>query len=546
MPITEFSRPVVYGKRGMICSNSPLAASAGLRVLQQGGNAFDAALAVAAVETVTLVPLCGLGGDSFILVHEAASGPSSIGKVTGINSSGVAAAGATSDYYWAQGHKTMPLEGPHAVAVPGEVAAWEEFHQRLCTVPFAELLEPAIAYAQDGFPLSPGISRDLAASVAKLAQFPASALLLLPNGEPLGEGDTLVNKDLATSLNLVAKGGAEEFYRGDLARRLVEGLNASGGLFQEADFASHRADVYQPISTTYRGHTVYQTRPPSQGFLLLEMLNLLEEFPLGEVDPGSPEGIHLMVEAKKIAYADRNRLAADPLLVDWPLDELISKEYADQRRGEIDPSKASSPAVRQPVEVEGDTTYFCVADGDGNAVSWVHSLSNAFGSGFVAPGTGVMFNNRAGRGFSLEPDHPNIIAPGKRTMHTLNCYMTTKDGKPAIVGGTPGGDVQPQVGLQILTGLLDFGMGPQEAVEAPRWWSFPGTDPASINTPMEVRVEPGMPEDTIRGLEALGHKVSPRKPGVYDGKVQLIVFDHQRGVLMGASDPRGDGQAAAL
>ena len=541
MPITEFCRPVVYGKRGMICSNSPLAATAGLRVLQQGGNAFDAALAVAAVETVTLVPLCGLGGDSFILTHEG-----STGKVTGINSSGVAANGATSDYYWSQGYKTMPLEGPHAVAVPGEVAAWVEMHQRFCTLPFAELLEPAIAYAQDGFPLSPGIGQNVADSVAKLAQFPASAAILLPNGSPVGEGDTMINQDLATSLRLVAQGGAEEFYRGDLAKRMVQGLRAGGGLFDDADFAGHQADVYQPLSTAYRGHTVYQTRPPSQGFLLLEMLNLLENFSLQGLGLHSPEAIHLMVEAKKIAYADRNRFAADPLLTEWPLDQLISKEYAEIRRSEIDPSRVSPTAPRQSVEVEGDTTYFCVADSDGNAVSWVHSLSNSFGSGFVAPETGVMFNNRAGRGFSLEPNHPNIIAPGKRTMHTLNCYLTTKDGQPAIVGGSPGGDIQPQIGLQILTGLLDFGMGPQEAVEAPRWWSFPGTDPASINTPMEVRVEPGMPKDTISGLEAMGHKVSPRRPGVYDGKTQLIVFDHQRGVLMGASDPRGDGQAVAL
>jgi gamma-glutamyltranspeptidase/glutathione hydrolase len=315
MPITEFSRPVVYGKRGMICSNSPLAASAGLRVLQQGGNAFDAALAVAAVETVTLVPLCGLGGDSFILTHEG-----STGKVTGINSSGVAASGATSDYYWSQGYKTMPLEGPHAVAVPGEVAAWVEMHQRFCTLPFAELLEPAIAYAENGFPLSPGIGQNMADSVAKLAQFPASAAILLPDGSPMGEGDTLINKDLAASLRLVAQGGAEEFYRGDLAKRMVQGLRDGGGLFEDADFAGHQADVYDPISTTYRGHTVYQTRPPSQGFLLLEMLNLLETFSLEGLALHSPEAVHLMVEAKKIAYADRNRFAADPLLTEWPLD----------------------------------------------------------------------------------------------------------------------------------------------------------------------------------------------------------------------------------
>ena len=540
MPITEFSRPVVYGKRGMVCSNSPLAATAGLQVLQQGGNAFDAALAVAAVETVTLVPLCGLGGDSFILLHEGSSG-----RVTGINSSGGAASGATADYYRSQGYSTMPLDGPHAASVPGEVAAWEEVHQRFCTLPFRELLAPAISYAENGFPLSPKISREFAGSAPKLAKFPSTASVLLSAGSSPKEGETLVNRDLASSLRKVAEGGSEEFYRGRLAQRLVEGLRSGGGLFSEQDFAAHRAEVYDPISVSYRGHTVYQTRPPSQGFLLLEMLNLVEEFDLASLGPEQAQAVHLMVEAKKIAYADRNRLAGDPWLVDWPLEEVISKQYAARRRSEINPGLASEPAHRQPVEVEGDTTYFCVADGAGNAVSWVHSLSNAFGSGFIAEGTGVLFNNRAGRGFSLESGHPNEIQPGKRTMHTLNCYLTTKDGLPAIVGGTPGGDFQPQCGLQILTNLLDFGMGPQEAVEAPRWWSFPGTDPATIDTPMELRVEPGMPEEKIRGLEALGHKVARRRPGVYDGKVQLVVFDHEKNVLVGASDPRGDGQAAA-
>jgi gamma-glutamyltranspeptidase/glutathione hydrolase len=203
-------------------------------------------------------------------------------------------------------------------------------------------------------------------------------------------------------------------------------------------------------------------------------------------------------------------------------------------------------AALQPVEVDGDTTYFCVADGAGNCVSWIHSLSHAFGSGYMAAGTGIVFNNRAGRGFSLTPGHPNEIAPGKRAMHTLNCYLATQDGQPVIIGGTPGGDFQPQCGLQILTSLIDFALDPQAAVEAPRWWSFPGTDPATLNTPMEIRVEAEMPEATVQGLEALGHRVVRRQPGVYDGKVQLIRRDPQRGVLMGASDPRGDGHAGSL
>src|SRR5918996_346429 len=328
--MNQLSRHLVYGCRGMICSNSPLAASAGLKILQEGGNAFDAALAVAATEAVTIVPACGLGGDAFILLYDAARG-----TITGINSSGVAATGATTGYYRARGHQTMPLDGPHAISVPGAVAAWEVVHRRFCTKPLAQILDSAIGYAEDGFPIPPGIARSFASNAPKLAQFPSTAAVLLRSGVPPGEGDRLVNPDLARSLRSVAAGGANEFYRGALARIMIQGLQAGGGLFTAADFAGHQAEVYEPISTTYRGHTVYQTRPPSQGFLLLEMLNLLEGFDLAALGQNSAAAIHLMVEAKKIAYADRNRVAGDPRFVDWPLPELISKAYADERRREI-------------------------------------------------------------------------------------------------------------------------------------------------------------------------------------------------------------------
>ena len=541
MVTTELSRSLVYGRRGMVCSNSPLAATAGIKVMQEGGNAFDAALAVAATEAVTLVPLSGLGADSFVLLYEAATG-----QVTGVNSSGVAATGATADYYRSRGYRTMPIDGPHSISVPGEVAAWEEIHRRFCTKPFPQLLDTAIGYAEEGFPVSPGIGRSFEHAVDKLSKFPASAAIYLTDGIPTGEGDMLANPDLAGSLKQVAQGGADAFYRGPLTKQMVKGLAEAGGLFTESDFAGHRAEVYDPITTTYRDHLVYQTRPPSQGFLLLEMLNLVEGFDLSSNPQNSPQSIHLMAEAKKIAYADRNRLAGDPKFIEWPLDELISKDYANRRRTEIDPERAAINAASiQPADRGGDTTYFCVADGAGNCVSWIHSLSNAFGSGFVAPGTGVLFNNRAGRGFSLDLGHPNVIEPGKRTMHTLNCYLTLRNGLPAIVGGTPGGDFQVQCGLQILSNLIDYGMDPQEAVESPRWWSFPGTDPASLDTPPELRVETGMPAATIKELEALGHQVAPRRPGIYDGKVQLIILDPDSGILKGASDPRGDGQAAA-
>ncbi len=536
----NLSRSLVYGSRGIVCSNSPLAASAGIRVMQEGGNAFDAALAVAATEAVTLVPLCGMGGDSFILAYEAATG-----QLTGINSSGTAPTGATADYYRSRGYEEMPLEGPHAISVPGEVAAWEEMHRRFCTMPFPTLLETAIGYAEEGFPVSPRIGRSFAGSVAKLGQFPASAAIYSSNGGMKKEGEILANPDLARSLQQVAQGGADEFYRGDLARRMVKQLRDAGGLFTESDFADHRLDVYDPISTSYHGYTVYQTQPPTQGFLLLEMLNLVEDFDLGDMGHNSAQSIHLMTEAKKIAYGDRNSLAGDPRFVEWPLQELISKEYAARRRTEIDASRANNGAVAFAEDGDGNTTYFCVADGAGNCVSWIHSLSNGFGSGFVAGGTGVLFNNRGGRGFSLRDGHPNVIEPGKRTMHTLNCYMAFRDGEPVIVGGTPGGDYQPQCGLQVLANLINYNMDPQAAVEAPRWWSFPGTDPASIKTPFELRLEAGMPEAVAQELEGLGHKVARRQQGATDGIVQLIIRDPQTGVLQGASDPRGDGHAAA-
>ncbi len=545
MSITNLTRSAVHGQNGMVCSDSPLAAAVGLRVMQDGGTAFDAALAVAAVEAVTLVPKCGLGGDSFILAYDA-----STGTVTNINSSGVAGSGAEADYYRQQGLALMPITGPHSVSVPGEAAAWEAMHRNFCTIPMADLIAPGIRYAEQGFPVPAGIARAFAGNADLLARHTATADIYLSNGRPPREGEILVNRDLANTMRRVAEGGADAYYRSDLTTQLVAGLNqatADGGLFTENDFAAQYADLCEPISTEYRGHTVYQTRPPSQGFLLLEMLNIVSGHDLTSMTPNSADAIHLLVESKKIAYSDRNRLAGDPNFVEWPLDGLLSAEYADMRRDQIHPFQAGTE-VRPLVPVNGsrDTTYFCVADGAGNAVSWIHSLSNGFGSGVVAPGTGVLFNNRGGRGFSLEAGHPNVIEPGKRTMHTLNCYLTTVDGEVNIVGGTPGGDLQPQCGIQILTKLIDGGLQPQDAVESPRWFSFPGTDPSTLNRPGELRVEVGMPDDTIRDLGRMGHNVVQNRLGSYHGVVQLIVRDGKRGVLTGASDPRGDGQAAAF
>ena len=540
-PRGTLSRSPVLTRGGVVASAAPLAASAGIRVLQEGGNAFDAAIATAALECVCLPPLCGLGGEVFAILYEAKSG-----QVFGLNSSGAAPRQASPQLFWNQGYKVMPAEGPHSCAVPGEVAAYEAILGRFGTRKLSDLLEPAIGYAEEGFPLPAMLGKAFHRFADKLRSYASTARALTKNGEPYQPGEVLVQKDLARSLRRVAQGGADEFYRGETALEIVQALQSAGGLHTREDFAEHAAELYQPpLSTTYRGYTVYETRPPSQGFLVLEMLNLLEGFDLASLGPLSADAIHLMVEAKKLAFADRNVSMGDPKLVQTPLEELVSKEYAARRKAAIDPHRAKvEVSAGLAPQRQGETSYFCVVDAQGNAVSFIHSLFHFFGSGFIAGNTGILLNSR-GRGFSLAPGHPNLIAPSKRPMHTLNCYMVARNGRPFIVGGTPGGDFQPQGNVQIITDLLDFGLDVQEAVEAPRWHSFPGTDQATLDAPPELHTEPHMPEETIRKLEAKGHSVAPGGPGMGFGVVQLIRIHPESGVRAAASDPRSDGHAVA-
>ncbi|MDB5862416.1 MAG: gamma-glutamyltransferase, partial [Betaproteobacteria bacterium] len=461
-------RPEAYGARGMVASAHPAAAFIGLAVLQRGGNAFDAAIAVAAAEGVVLPMKCGMGGDAFVVMHDAKTR-----KVVGFNGSGVAATGATREYYTSRGHKKMPFDGVHSVSVPGALSVYEALHKRYCTLPWADLWEPAIRLAEDGVAINAYISARIAEQEKVLSKHPYSAAQFLPNGRAPEIGARWRAPDLARSLRAVAKGGADAFYRGEIAEKIVAFLKTEGALFELDDFAQQQAVVYTPIASTYRGLTVYETAPPSQGFLLLEQLNILEGYDLAKYAPLSAERIHLMVEAKKLAFADRNRYAGDPAFVDWPLDRLLSKAHAQRRRAEIDPARAQWPQGATFPEHGGDTSYFAVADSDGNAVSFIHSLSSSFGSGVVAGETGVTLNNRAGRGFSLDPASPNVIAPGRRTMHTLNAYMLFRDGSPWLIGGTPGGDQQTQWSAQVITGVVDHGLSLQQAVDSPRWYSFP-------------------------------------------------------------------------
>lgn len=531
-------RPEAVGTRGMVASAHPAAAFIGLSILQRGGNAFDAAIATAAAEGVLLPMKCGLGGDAFVVLHDAKTR-----EMVAYNGSGVAAAGATADYYRSRGHKEMPLDGVHAASVPGGVSVYEAIWKRYCTMPWAELWEPAIRLAEEGIAITDYISRRYEERAERLGRFEYSAKQYLPGGRAPKMGERWAAPMLAQSLRTVAKGGAEAFYRGEIAEKIVSYCKTQGGLFELDDFARQQAVTYTPITSDYRGHVVHETAPPSQGFLLLEQLNIIEGFDLKSLNPMSAERIHLLTEAKKLAFADRNRYAGDPAFVKWPLETLMSKAHAAKRRAEIDPRQSRWPDGAVIPEHDGDTSYFAVADGNGNALSFIHSLSNSFGSCFVAGETGITLNNRAGRGFSLDPDHPNVIAPGRRTMHTLNAWMICKDGAPWLVGGTPGGDQQTQWSTQVVSNVVDHGMPLQDAIDAPRWYSYPGTDPGSLGKSPVLRAEGRVPEASRDALSKLGHVVETLGPWSGGGAVQLIQLDHANGVLRGATDPRPGGLA---
>ncbi len=534
-------RPEAFGTRGMVASAHPLATFTGLSILERGGNAFDAAIAVAAVEGVLLPMKCGLGGDAFVVLHDARSR-----KMLAYNGSGVAAAGATPEHYLEQGHKTMPLHGVHAVSVPGAVSVYEALWKEHCTLPWAELWAPAIRLAEEGLIINQWVSGLIDSEADLLGRFAYSSAQFLPQGRAPRAGERWSAPDLARTLHAVARGGAETFYRGAIAEQMLAFLKSEGALFSANDFARQQAVTYEPLASTYRGLTVYETAPPSQGFLLLEQLNILEGFDLAALGLLSAERMHLLLEAKKLAFADRNRYAADPAAVDWPLQTLISKSHAKRRRAEIDLRQARQPQGALIPESGGDTSYFAVADGDGNAVSFIHSLSNSFGSGVVAGATGITLNNRAGRGFSLDRNHPNVLAPGRRTMHTLNAYLICRDGKPWLIGGTPGGDQQTQWSTQVVTGIIDHGLTLQQAADAPRWYGFPGTDIVNLGKPAEVRAEGRIPDATLQALSGLGHTVRTLGPWSSGGAVQLIAFDRERGVLRGGTDPRPGGLALGI
>ncbi len=535
-------RALSMSKDGMVATGHPLATAAGLDALRRGGNAMDAAIAAALTTGVVIPAMNGLGGDAFILYYEAKSG-----KVTGINGSGIAPRKADLEYFLERNYEKMPFFGPLSIAVPGAVDAYFTAMDRFCRLDRADLFRNAIRYAEEGFPLTHGGSRIIAGSADRLAEYDASAKVFLRDGKAPAPGTVFTQANLARTYRTVQAGGPDVFYRGEIAERMAAYIQKLGGLLTKEDFADHTSEVYEPISTGYRGYTVYQTNLPSQGHIVLEELNIIGNADVAAMGENSADAIHLMVEAKKLAFADRLAYSGDPRFIDVPLDKMLGQDFARARYTEIDMKRAQDH-VKPGMLAEhvGDTTYLCTMDGEGNAVSLITSLSAGFGSQVVAGDTGVTLNNRAGRGFTLEEGHPNVIASGKRTMHTLNCYLITHGGGIRWVGGTPGGDGQPQWNMQVITNLIDFGMNEQEAVEAPRWMSFPGTDPMNLPNDFSLRIEGRVGDGVIEELGARGHRVSVLGDWANGGDAQVIGMDQETGVISGGSDARGEGLALGI
>lgn len=525
-----------YATKGMIAAAHPLTVEAGLHILRSGGNAIDAAVGAGLMAAVVMPEMCGLGGDLFAVVHMPGH------EVVSVQGSGISPRNAPIELMREHGDndgKTMPYQGPLSISVPGMVDAYFGLLKRFGTMSFAEVAAPAIATARDGFPLLPKGAGYLAENVSLLEKDAAAAAIFLPGGRPVGVGERLVQADLARTLETLATDGRDSFYTGDLAERITSYLQSVGGKLDMDDFADHATEFTAPIETTYRGHTIYQTAIPSQGLILLESLNIIENADLGA--DLTADAIHVQVEAKKLAYADRLAHAADPKFHDTPLDTLLSKEWGTKRFAAIDPDHAATDVPGGEFQ-DGDTTYLCVADDSGGMVSLIQSVSAAFGSCVVGGDTGVVLNNRVGRGFSLVDGHPNIYAPGKKTMHTLNCFsIAAPDGTPVLVGGTPGGDGQPQWNMQMISALLDRDLDVQSAIEQPRWTSLPGTDPDAVDQPFVLAMEDRFPSEVLEALAAKGHTLVDRGSWQDGGAGQMIARDPETGILIGGTDMRVEG-----
>lgn len=530
------TRSPAVGRHGMIATSQSLASAAGLKALQDGGNAIDAAVTAAAVLAVVEPSMNGIGGDLLAIVFDAKTE-----KVYGLDSTGRSAYAATPEEFARRGLAQMPGKGPLTVDVPGVVEGWHQLLTRFGTISLAEALAPAIGYARDGFPVAELMAAEWHDNEAQLAADPAAAATFLPDGTPPVQGDIFANPRLARSLEVIAKEGRDAFYNGSIASAIVADLKARDGLLDMRDFADHTADWVDPIRTNYRGYDVLEMPPSTQGFVALEMLNIMEGFGIKAMGHNSADYLHVVTEAKRIAFADRGAYLADRDHMQKDiLTTLLSKGHAATRRQDIDLTKAATaptpgtapgaPAPDYWGQDLGDTIYLTSADGQGNVVSFIQSLFGSFGAGFVAGETGITLQNR-GFGFTLRTGHANQIGPHKRPMHTLVPAMILKHGKPWVAFGVMGGDNQAQAHAQIVANLVDFGMHVQEAGDAARMRHMGAS----------LAVESGIGPDVRKALEAKGHTLVEGRGSM--GGYQAIMIDPKTGTLLGGSDLRKDGLA---
>jgi gamma-glutamyltranspeptidase/glutathione hydrolase len=525
-------RSPVYGTHGMVASSQPLASMAGLRILQQGGNAADAAVAVAAALNVTEPTSTGIGGDCFCIFYDAKSR-----RVKGLNGSGRAPTGLSIEYLADQGINELPRFSVHTVTVPGAAAGWADTIDRFGTMTMHQVLAPATELAEKGFPVSPITARSWDRGIPQLRNGPHGDQLLIGGRAP-GAGEIMRNPNLALTFRELAEHGKAGFYEGWVAEEIVRVLGGMGGTMSLGDLKNHRTTYPDPVSTNYKGLDVWEMPPNGQGITALIALNILEEFSFAGVHHASAKHFHTLIEAMRIAFVDTRWYVADPDVAHVPVKELISKEYAAERRKLLNPDRATVDVHRGSPVAGSDTVYFCAADGEGNACSFINSNYNGFGTGIIPRGCGFTLQNR-GSGFSLDPAHPNRLEPGKRPYHTIIPGLATLDGDLYAPFGVMGGFMQPQGHVQVIVNMVDYGMNPQEALDAPRFFILGGTAGGKVGLEDEIGVQ------VMSQLATMGHEVVPCSGwarGIF-GRGQIIHRNPSTGVLTGGSDPRADGCA---
>lgn len=536
---TFATRSVVLGQNGMVATSHPLATQIGLDILKKGGNAIDAAIAANAALGLMEPTGCGIGGDLFAIVWDGKTK-----KLYGLNASGRSPQKLTLQYFEKEGMTKIPSHGPLPVSVPGAVDGWFELHRKFGSKPMTEILAPAISYAEKGFPLTELIAWYMQRSIPFFESkgFPniVDTYKTQNDGKLPNEGEIYKNPYLANTYRLIANGGRDAFYKGEIAKTIDEFIKSQGGFLSAKDLAAHKSEWVEPVSINYRGYDVWELPPNGQGIAALQMLKILEGFNFSNIEFGSAEHLHLFTEAKKLAFEDRAKYYADMDFFDVPVEQLLSAEYAENRRKLIGERAGTYSAGEISA---GETIYMTVADSEGTMISLIQSNYRGMGSGMAPPKLGFMLQDR-GELFSLKRGQANTYEPGKRPFHTIIPAFMTKDGKPVLSFGVMGGDFQPMGHTQIVMNIVDFGMNIQEAGDAPRWDHTGGASPmgASTTDTGTIRTESGIPYATIRGLMDLGHSIGTAR-GVYGG-YQAIMWDEINKVYHGASESRKDGQAA--